>query len=82
MGKKRDFVKFIYFLNWDLKHNILGNMIELHNCCINLCLQEFHRASPSETPSGKGLYLTVQQALTGDIGRTQLNNTRKHSQHN
>ena len=24
-----------------------------------LCLQEFPRASPSGTPSGKGLYLTV-----------------------
>ena len=26
---------------------------------ITLCLQEFHRASPSGAPSGKRLYLTV-----------------------
>ena len=31
-----------YFLNWQHKHNILGNMILLGNHCINLCLKKVY----------------------------------------
>ena len=35
------------------------SVLGLDSGYITLCLQEFSRASPSGTPSGKGLYLTV-----------------------
>ena len=44
-------VKMIYCLYYDLTRDTLSN--------IPLCLQEFPLAWPSETPSGKGVYLTV-----------------------